>query len=40
MQYRNLGRSGLKVSAVGVGCNQFGSTVDREGTRAIVQRAL
>jgi aryl-alcohol dehydrogenase-like predicted oxidoreductase len=40
MQYRNLGRSGLKISAVGVGCNQFGSVVDRDGTRAIVQRAL
>jgi aryl-alcohol dehydrogenase-like predicted oxidoreductase len=40
MQYRNLGRCGLKVSAVGVGCNQFGSVVDRDGTRAIVQRAL
>jgi aryl-alcohol dehydrogenase-like predicted oxidoreductase len=40
MQYRNLGRSGLKVSAVGVGCNQFGGPVDREGTRAIVQAAL
>src|SRR5258708_34556841 len=40
MEYRNLGRCGLKVSAVGVGCNQFGSVVDRDGTRAIVQRAL
>ena len=40
MQYRNLGRSGVKVSAVGVGCNQFGGVVDREGTRAIVHHAL
>jgi aryl-alcohol dehydrogenase-like predicted oxidoreductase len=40
MQYRNLGRSGVKVSAVGVGGNQFGGVVDRDGTRAIVQRAL
>ena len=40
MQYRNLGRSGVKVSAVGVGCNQFGGAVDREGTRAIVHHAL
>jgi aryl-alcohol dehydrogenase-like predicted oxidoreductase len=40
MQYRTLGRSGVKISAVGVGCNQFGGVVDRDGTRAIVHRAL
>ena len=40
MEYRNLGRAGVKVSAVGVGCNQFGSKVDQEGTKAIVFRAL
>lgn len=40
MEYRNLGRAGVKVSAVGVGCNQFGRKVDREGTKAIVHRAL
>ncbi|MEP7357581.1 MAG: aldo/keto reductase [Anaerolineales bacterium] len=40
MQYRQLGNAGVKVSAVGVGCNQFGSTVDRAGTAAIVQQAL
>ena len=40
MQYRNLGKAGVKVSAIGVGCNQFGGKVDQEGTKAIVQRAL
>lgn len=40
MEYRNLGRAGVKVSAIGIGCNQFGGKVDATGTKAIVQRAL
>jgi hypothetical protein len=40
MEYRNLGQAGVKVSAVGVGCNQFGGKVDREGAKAIVHHAL
>ncbi len=40
MEYRNLGWAGVKVSAVGVGCNRFGDTVDRAGARAIVHAAL
>ena len=40
MEYRNLGKAGVKVSAIGIGCNQFGGKVNQEGTKAIVNRAL
>ena len=40
MDYRRLGRSGLEVSVVGVGCNQFGGPCDRKQTRAIVHAAM
>jgi aryl-alcohol dehydrogenase-like predicted oxidoreductase len=40
VEYRNLGNSGLKVSVVGLGCNNFGMKCDLEQTRAVVYRAL
>jgi len=40
MQYRNLGSSGLKVSAIGLGTNQFGGKVDLETTKNIIAAAL
>jgi len=40
MPARALGHSGLQVSVVGLGCNNFGRRVDLDGTRAIVDAAL
>jgi aryl-alcohol dehydrogenase-like predicted oxidoreductase len=40
MTYRQLGDSGLTVSAVGIGCNNFGRRVDQDGTNAVVRQAL
>jgi aryl-alcohol dehydrogenase-like predicted oxidoreductase len=40
LEQRNLGRSGLIVSAVGLGCNNFGGRMDMEATRAVVHKAL
>ena len=40
MQIRNLGRSGLRVSAVGLGCNNFGQRTDLETARKIIHKAL
>lgn len=40
MQHRNLGRSGLKVSAVGLGCNNFGNRTDEAGAKPVVHAAL
>ncbi len=40
MERRNLGRSGLIVSAIGLGCNNFGGRSDAAATRAVVHKAL
>jgi aryl-alcohol dehydrogenase-like predicted oxidoreductase len=40
MQIRNLGGSGLRVSAVGLGCNNFGQRIDLEASRKVVHRAI
>lgn len=37
---RALGATGLAVSVLGLGCNNFGMRIDREGTRAVVDAAL
>jgi aryl-alcohol dehydrogenase-like predicted oxidoreductase len=40
VEYRSLGRSGLQVSVVGLGCNNFGGRTDAEGTKAVVNKAI
>ena len=44
MDYRTLGRSGLRVSATGLGCNNLGrsgtATEDQAGTDAVINAAI
>jgi aryl-alcohol dehydrogenase-like predicted oxidoreductase len=40
MKERNLGRSGLKVSTLGLGCNNLGGRLDRAAATRVVHAAL
>ena len=40
MEKRKLGNSGLEVSVVGLGANNFGGRMDLEATRLVVHKAL
>jgi aryl-alcohol dehydrogenase-like predicted oxidoreductase len=40
MRFRPLGNSGLVVSVVGLGCNNFGSRLDTTAARAVVDAAI
>jgi len=40
MRYRALGNSGLVVSVVGLGCNNFGGRLDLARTRGVVDAAI
>jgi aryl-alcohol dehydrogenase-like predicted oxidoreductase len=40
MKMRRLGTSGLKVSEVGLGCNNFGMRIDQKETQVVVDAAL
>lgn len=40
MEIRNLGRSGLRVSLVGLGCNNFGMRLDAAQTAEVTHAAL
>lgn len=40
MQLRRLGNSGLQVSEVGLGCNNFGMRIDADATQTVVDAAI
>ena len=40
MEYRRIGRSGLKASMIGLGCNNFGRLIDYEASVPVVHKAL
>ena len=40
MELRRLGKSGLQVSKVGLGCNNFGMKIDIDATRKVVDKAF
>jgi aryl-alcohol dehydrogenase-like predicted oxidoreductase len=40
VEIRNLGKSGLRLSMVGLGCNNFGGRIDEEASRKVIDKAL
>ena len=40
MELHVLGKSGLKVSAIGLGCNNFGRRIEFEASRKVIHQAL
>ena len=40
MKFCNLGRSGLRVSEIGLGCNNLGGRIDLEASRRVVDEAI
>ena len=40
MDYKNLGNSGLKVSCICLGTNNFGGQISEEGSKAIIEKAI
>jgi len=40
MEQREIGNSGLKVSAIGLGCNNFGWLIDAEVSKPVIAKAL
>jgi len=40
MELRQVGRSGLRVTSMGLGCNNFGWKIDQDASNRVVARAL
>ena len=40
MQYRKLGNSGLDISTVGIGTNNFGRRMDLNATQKVIHKAI
>ena len=40
METRNLGASGLRLSLVGLGCNNFGGRISREASKQVIDKAF
>jgi aryl-alcohol dehydrogenase-like predicted oxidoreductase len=40
VEYRQLGLSGMRVSAIGLGTNQFGGKVNQQGVQGIIDQAI
>ncbi len=40
MEIRNLGQSGLRVSTIGLGCNNFGGRIGLHETKAVIHKAI
>ena len=39
MEIRNLGKSGMRLSVVGLGCNNFGGRIDEDASRKVIDKA-
>ena len=40
MKQRSIGNTGITVSALGLGCNNFGLRIDAAASRAVIHKAL
>lgn len=40
MRFRTLGASGLRVSEIGLGCNNFGGRIGLDASRAVIDKAI